>query len=327
MKKLFAILMIAALLLTLIACDKKVDGPGTADPGAETTTAPAEDNTLSHSFDQFGKGKITIVGTELDEGEDGETFLRIYYDYTNTADTAAGHDGDAMNFTLTQNGEELEDLSFWYPDDEGCIADDLYYDLCVQPGVTVRRTALYYCDPEGGVIDVSCYLMVGSWAYNTDDIQWFKFQVDPADLMGAPEAYEVQTIGKTGYTDGLPASGTADAAVPYSISLDGYELTTCDDQPAIRVKMTFTNLSEEAWPPSVTLDIEAYQDGISLAWGDTWYMDDVTAEDEAFAEDVEPGATVQCNAIFMLRGDSPVDVVVEKPAVEMRVGVTHDVSK
>lgn len=326
MKKLLAILLVAAMLLTFAACDKKVDGPGTAGGnGSAETTAPAEDNTLSHSFDQFGKGKITIVGTELDTDEDEETFLRIYYDYTNTADTAAGHYGDTMNFTLTQNGEELEDVSFWYPDDEGCIADDLYNDLSVQPGVTVRRTALYYCDPEGGIIDVSCYLMVGSWAYNSDDVQKFTFQVDPADLMGAPAPYEVQTLGKTGYTDGLPTSGEVDAAVPYTISVDGFEVTTCDDLPAIRVKLTYTNLDDEAWPPSVPVDIEAYQDGISLAWGDSWYLEETTAEDEAFGEDVEPGATVQCNAIFMLRGDSPVDVVVEAPNVEMRIGATYDI--
>ena len=56
------------------------------------------------------------------------------------------------------------------------------------------------------------------------------------------------------------------------------------------------------------------------------FFEETTPEDEAFGEDVEPGATVQCNAIFMLRGESPVDVVVEAPNVEMRVGVTYDIA-
>lgn len=73
------------------------------------------------------------------------------------------------------------------------------------------------------------------------------------------------------------------------------------------------------------LCIEAYQDGISLEWGDTWYLEDVTEEDEAFEEDLEPQETVKCNAIFILRGTSVVDVVVED--VDLRIGITCDVSK
>ena len=323
MKKWIALLLALVMLLSLAACgDKEKDND--KDSEKETTLSP-EEAALTHEFDQFGKGRIKIVGTELDTDEDDEAFLRIFYDYTNTSDSAAGQDGDALNFTLTQNGEELEDLVFWYPDDEGCIADDLYTDLCVQPGVTVRRTALYYCDPEGGVIDVSCYLMVGSWFYNPEDVQAFTFQVDPTDLMGAPKPFEIKTIAETGYTKGLSNSGTTTAATPYTVSLDGYELTTCDDQPALRVKLTYTNLADDAWPPCVPLAIEAYQDGISLEWGDTWYVEDLTEEDEAFEEDLEPQETVKCSAIFILRGTSVVDVVVED--VDLRIGITCDVSK
>lgn len=323
MKKWIALLLALVMLLSLAACgDKEKDND--KDSEKETTLSP-EEAALTHEFDQFGKGRIKIVGTELDTDEDDETFLRIFYDYTNTSDSAAGQDGDALNFTLTQNGEELEDLVFWSPDDEGCIADDLYTDLCVQPGVTVRRTALYYCDPEGGVIDVSCYLMVGSWAYNPEDVQAFTFRVDPTDLMGAPKPFEIKTIAETGYTKGLSTSGTTTAATPYTVSLDGYELTTCDDQPALRVKLTYTNLADKAWPPCVPLGIEAYQDGISLEWGDTWYVEDLTEEDEAFEEDLEPQETVKCSAIFILRGTSVVDVVVED--VDLRIGITCDVSK
>lgn len=324
MKKLFALFLIAALLLTLVACGSKENNPDKSSE--QETTLSAEEAALTHEFDQFGKGRIKIVGTELDTDEDGETFLRIYYDYTNTADTAASQDGDAMHFTLTQNGEELEDVSFWYPDDEGCIADDLYNDLCVQPGVTIRRTALYYCDPEGGVIDVSCYLMVGSWAYNPDDVQTFTFQVDPADLMGAPAPYEIKPIADPAYAKDLPASGTSTSASnPFTISLDGYELTTYDNQPALRVKMTYTHQHDWEMSPYTALTLNAFQDGIALEQADTWYLEDVTAEDEAFEADVAKGETVKCNAIFILRGENPVEVVVEQPLDDTRVGLVCNV--
>ena len=137
-------------------------------------------------------------------------------------------------------------------------------------------------------------------------------------LFATDETYEVKEVGiftpKMQATDELH---TGDV---------GYIIANMKSAADVKIGDTYTNLADKAWPPSVPLDIEAYQDGISLAWGDSWYLEETTPEDEAFGEDVEPGATVQCNAIFMLRGDSPVDVVVEAPNVEMRVGVTYDIA-
>ena len=59
--------------------------------------------------------------------------------------------------------------------------------------------------------------------------------------------------------------------------------------------------------------------------GTTWDLEEVTAEDEAFEEDVAKGETVKCNAIFILRGENPVEVVVEQPLDDTRVGLTCNV--
>ena len=81
---------------------------------------------------------------------------------------------------------------------------------------------------------------------------------------------------------------------------------------AIRVGLVYKNLDDQAWPVGVSLDITAYQDGLSLPFGSTWYIEEPTAEDEAYGEDVEPGETVKCNALFVLRNDSPVEIVIEE---------------
>jgi len=332
MKKAIAILLALMLVVSLTACGGNGDptkDPGTSGSAEPTqnqepvqTTAPPED-LLGYAFTEYGEGKVTIVGTELGEDDFGDPFLRIYYDYTNTAQTAAGQSPYyALNWAATQDGEELYDLTFSYADDTGAVADDLRYDMTVQPGVTIRQTALFYCDPEAGLIDVSCCLMIGSWMYNDEDLVRFEFQVDPADLMGAPkDTYEIRKITAPGYTAGMPASGSSDSAVPFTISLNGYELTTYDDLPALRVLMTYTNDSEDSWPACVAVPILAYQDGVSLMLADAWYLDDATEADEAFEQYVEPGETIDCNAIFLLRGDSAVEVVVEQPLDALRAGM------
>ena len=169
--------------------------------------------------------------------------------------------------------------------------------------------------------------MMGSWAYNEEDVEWFNFQMDPKNLMPAPEEhYVIQLIANPTYAKDLPTSGTSTSlSNPFTISLDGYELTTYDGQPALRVKMTYTHQHDWEMSPYTALTINAFQDGIALEQGSTWYLDDVTPEDEAFEEDVAQGETVTCNAIFILRGESPVEVVVEQPLDDTRVGLTCNV--
>lgn len=343
MKKLIATILAVLMLLSLAACggakeDPKdtpsanapTDAPAdTPDAPADTPDAPADAPTEpeadlpNFTFTKFGNAKITVLGAELKEDAYGDPFLRVYYEYLNMDETAAGHAPYlALELEITQGEEELYSYEFT-ADDEEHVPEDLFYNCAVQPGIPVRNTINVYCDPEGGPVDFACHVMVGSWAYNEEDVEWLEFQIDPKNPMPAPEEpFEIQPIANPTYAKDLPTSGTSTSmSNPFTISLDGYELTTYDGQPALRVKMTYTHQHEWEMSPYTALTINAFQDGIALVQGDTWYLDEVTPEDEAFETDVATGETVTCNAIFILRGDSPVEVVVEQPLDDTRVGL------
>lgn len=319
MKKFLALILAAVMLLSMAACG-----------GGDT---PDDADTISHEFTQFGKGRITITGTEQFQNEDGENLLRIYYDYTNTSSDAIGQcPGTALNFVnITQDGNELESGYRLSSNDPASIPEDHGDDLTVQPGHTVRQTEIIEFNPDGGTISVSVYLMIGSWVYNKDDLKYFTFEIDPKNLMGAPsKALEYTKITDPKYTKGMPASGTfGDIAVPFEAAITGqYEVVAYDDEEgmkAIRVGLTYKNMADDEWPPCVVLPINAFQDGVSLSLGDTWYIDEVTAEDEAFGEYVAPGKTVSCNALFILRSDSPVEVVIETSAQDLHLGMVFKV--
>ena len=305
MKRFIALLMAALMLLSLTACGG--DKPEPTDP-------VVEDNAPSFTFTKFGKAKVTLRGAEFAKDDDDEDFLRVYIDYVNMDATAAGHSpASALEIEATQNGEELDTDEF-YADDECHILEDLLFQYQVQPGIPMRTVINIYCSPADGPVDVALHAMIGSWGYNADDVEWFKFQIDPQNLPEKAEAFQIQPIAEPKYAKDLPSSGTStNGSNPFTISLNGYELVTYDDQPALRVKMTYTHQHEWDMSPYSALTINAYQDGIALEQVDTWYLDEVTPEDEAYEVKISKGDTVNCNAIFLLRGENPAEVVVEQP--------------
>lgn len=344
MKKIFALLLAFVLLFSMTACGDKKETPDAADASAEDVAAEdiSEDSTAadadqqtepdielpSFSFTQYGNAKITVVGAEFTQDDWGEDVLRIYYDYTNTGDSAIDqYPGVALDFkSITQDGQECNQVYFGI-NDECAIPEDLQYDCPVQPGLTSRQTMLIECDPDGGIVEVSCYIMIGNWMYEEDSVECLTFQIDPKNLMGAPEPLVMPAVTNPTYTAGLPTSGTSDYPVKCEMSIDGWELTKGDEgEDVLRVNLTVTNNDEEAqMPMSITNGVEAYQDGLGLLWFCSWDLAESTAEDDAYEEDLYPGDTVQCNALFLLRNDHPVEVVIEGRESELRLGTICDV--
>lgn len=330
MKKLIAVLLALALVLALAACGDKNEKPEPTDDtvASEPQQTEPAGQLPSFSFTQYGNAKITIVGAEFIKNDWDDDVLRIYYDYTNTGDSACGqYPGLALDFkSITQDGQECDNIWFGILD-ECAIPEDLLYDCPVQPGCTSRQTMLIKCNPNGGVVEVSCYIMIGNWMYDPDTIELLTFQIDPKNLMGVPEPLEMAAIMNPTYAVGLPTSGTNDDPDNSEISIDGWELTTGDKgENVLRVKLTVTNNGEEAkMPVNITNGVEAYQDGLGLLWFSEWDLEEPTAEDAAYNEDLDPGETVQCNALFLLRNDHPVEIVVEELYSDLRLGMVGDV--
>ena len=325
MKKTLAILLALVMVLTLAAC-----GGGGKKPAETTAPQQTEPGVQlpNFTFTQFGDAKITIVGAEFAKNDEEEDILRIYYEYTNTStgDKARGHyPNTAVDFiSVTQDGSDCEEYTFT-PWDETCIPEDTNDNLYVQPGRTMRNTMCFRCDPNGGPVKVSCYVMVGSWMYDADSIEAFEFEVDPANLMGAPAPFALPAIAEPTYTDGMESAGVYGNS-EHEISINGLELTKdYDGADVVRVKLTVTNNGDESMSPALICDLELYQDGIGLHYPTTWDMAEPTAEDEAYETELEPGETVECNALYYLRNQNPVEVVIESPNADTRLGARFDV--
>lgn len=324
MKKIIAILLAAMMLLTLAACGKKPDEPKTDAPAK---TQEADPNVPSFDFTQFGKGSVAITGAELIQSEDDEQLLRVYYDYTNTDQVGVTPDSSFRFDEVLQGEEELDDTSI-DEDDPAAIPEDDLESLTIQPGITARLTKLFEIDPEGGTISFKTFLMVGSWMYNKDQVNYFAFQLDPKNLPGKPKKdLEYGKITDPKYTADAKESGSyADLATPFEVTLTGdFEVIPYEDDEregtvkAIRIGLIYKNLHSEEWPAGVALPLYAYQDGLSLETASDWYFE-ANEEDDAFNENVPSGEEIQCNAVYILRGDSPVELVVESPASDLRVG-------
>lgn len=331
MKKLFAILLALAMVLSLAACGGG-GGEETTAPKDETTAPPAVTDPvpegMSYTFTQYGNAKITILGAEFTKTDYDEDVLRIYYDYTNTSDTACRQcPSYALMFeSVTQDGNDLGGPTYFSASSANAVPEDLQYDCLVQPGLTSRQTMLFKCDPNGGVVDISCYIMIGSWVYDPAATECFTFQIDPKDLPEVPEPLEMAPILEPTYAAGLPTSGVNDGSDDSEISIDGWELTKGEDgEDVLRVMLTVTNNGEDAMMPmNITGGVEAYQDGLGLMWFSTWHLE-ATEADEAYEEDLEPGETVKCNALFQLRNNHPVEIVIEDLNVQMRLGTICDI--
>ena len=299
--------------------------PAAAEPTAEET----EDAALTHTFTQYGNARIKIVGAEAASTDSGEDLLRIYYDYTNTDDTANGHaPGYVLNFlSITQDGEECKTYDF-RNDDEDALPEDLNRTLYVQPGCTNRGTFNICWNPNGGVVKVSCFVMVGSWMYSENDVEPFEFEIDPNNLMGAPEPFELPAITTPTYTSNMSASGELDFPGDSEASINGIELTKDrDGRDLIRVNLTVTNKGEEERTAAMLIDVILFQDGVSLHYA--IYFDvndgDVRADNEVYnSNEVAPGDTVECCALFYPRTKSPVEAVIENPNSDLCLGACFD---
>lgn len=339
MKQLIALLLTFAMIFTLAACGggetkeqpEETKSAEQTQAATEQTEAAPESELLEHEFTHdLGQSKITIVGAEAVVNEDEEDILRVYYDYTNTTSSAAfqAPNHTVQVLSVMQDGIELES-GYIDSDDEEFKPEDREDDLTPLPGCTVRKTLLYLFDPQGGPVTYKLSLIVGSWVYEEDKLETFTFEMDPANLMGAPaEPLVYPTMSDPTYTKDYPSEAVCtDCYNAHSAAIqDYYDVFEADGETCLRVYIDYSYTDTQAWPPGITMDIMAYQDGVSLEQFSTFYLDEVLETDEAFDEDLEPGENVLCSVIYTLRTDSPVVIAIEKPTCDTRIGSVFEVA-
>ncbi|MBR6684592.1 MAG: DUF5067 domain-containing protein [Firmicutes bacterium] len=330
MKKLLTIVLAAAMLLSLVACggDKEEESSKETVAAEQDGEKNEESNELSYDFSEFGKGRITIVGSEFVEDEEGAEYLRVYYDYTNTSENTQNQSPDvAVSIhKITQNGKELD--TTWFSDmDEIHVPEDLNGSLSAMPGHSVRNTMIIPCSAADGVVEISCYVMIGNWMYTEDKLELFTFQVDPENLMGAPaKALEYTPITDPSYTEGWATSGSTESPIPFEVSINDWELANgYEGGKVLRVNLTVKNLDAEAWTPGLLASAEAFQDGVSLPEATSWDLEESTEEDDAISEYVEQGDSIDFNALFLLRNENPVEIVIEQ-GDDLKVGMICDIA-
>lgn len=329
MKKIVALLLALVMVLSMAACGKKESGtdkpetsnaPAAATPAAtpaaaDPTVEVVEDDEFTHTFTQYGNARIKIVGAEATENALGEDVLCIYYDYTNTGDRA---DGRCPNATLrflsiTQDGEECKNYLLG--------GSELY----IQPGCTNRNTFTVRWNPDGGVVKVSCYIMIGDWIYKIDDIEPFEFEIDPNNLMGVPAPFELPAITEPTYTSNMSASGEWDLLVNSEVSINGIELIRDrDGRDVVRVNLTVTNKGEEETGFGFMSDMVLYQDGVALEHVSSVVLKDEDVIDSDGRYKVSPGETAEYSTLFYPRTKSPVEVVIEDGHSDKRLGACFD---
>ena len=262
------------------------EGIETDDDSSKKDDAPKAIATIN-----WDKAKANFVGAELYD-YDGDSVLRLYYDYTNLSDVPDSV-FNVLRMELTQNGEELEYTETQAEEVEHLYGNDI---LSIHPNVTIRAFAEYYLEDESAV-SVKIY----DYYEEEDPVE---FELDLAKLPGKPDKeFEIKKIADPSRTDGKESSGTYEGDL--EISIDEPEFFEQDGEKAVRVNFTFTNNSEEADNMQFLAYLAVYQDGIQLK---EINPEDKKESDVNYYTDTEVGATVNTSICFALRTDSPIEV-------------------
>lgn len=135
------------------------------------------------------------------------------------------------------------------------------------------------------------------------------------EYKGGVISFEVTIQGDTAKVemtkaaDELAAQVIADNAPALEVSIgEGMVVSDYEGNPALAVKFTWTNNSDEATSFMVAAMAKAYQDGVQL---DTAiYMGDDIDTDTM--KDIKPGITQDVWQVFELTSESPVEIEVEE---------------
>ena len=260
---------------------------GLSGPNGETVI-PLGEPSRGPVYGTIGDFDVAILGAECVEGEDG--MLRFWYEFTNRSDQMTGAYLELF-LDAFQDGEALD---IGYPD-EG-IPEDNYSYLNVAPGCTIRCTALYGFDPDGGTVALRISEL------SDESVVYF---ADPQNLSGAPaDAFAFRVDGSI--PDFLKGAPKSDSSVEI---LDARVMNDRDGGETVRVRYRFTNNTDEETSFFMAYDVVAMQDGYEL---ETAVPAEDVETDENFFAGVAPSETIDCAEVYHIRSHSPISVILKE---------------
>lgn len=245
---------------------------------------------------------VTVNGAEQFTDLDGESALRIYFEFTNeNRDASSISSAAALRVQASQDGK---DLAIAYSIDNEAVNAA---GLSVRPGVMIQCGASFKYKPGGGVVDVSIFGRREDKAGGLVSATYL-----PESLPGAPPAFIASPVDAPDWTEGLSHQG--EISYHFVSIYDAVSIRDIHGNPAIRINYTFTNGSAEEISMNEALSSMAYQDGIQLSPS---YTEPELEQDAAYYENVAPGDTVLTSRVFRQRNiRSPVEASVEPKSSE-----------
>lgn len=260
------------------------------------------------SFDtegQIGDYYVRFLGAEAVEDDDGESAVRIWYEFTNLSDEVIAP-WLAVYMSAQQNEEDL-DYAYLYDD----VPEASNSSFAVAPKYTARCAQVYRYDPDGGTVTASISKFMGNSV---------KCEFDPNALPGAPEydgpAWEADP--------GMPAYMAGVAETGEGVEILGYDTTTdYDGEDVIVVHFRFTNTGESDDSFFSAFTNYAVQDGFGLA---TSMCDDYSDEQDNATTDIAPGESIDCAVVYLPRTGDPFAVVLKNFSTEEYFGQVFELS-
>lgn len=240
---------------------------------------------------------VTVNGAEPFTDLDGDSALRIYFEFTNDNwESSSVSATRALRIQASQDGKELG-LTYSIENEAVDAAG-----LSVRPGVTIQCGASFKYKPGGGIVDVSVFGRQEDKAGGVVTATYL-----PESLPGAPLPFSAARVDAPDWMEGVSHEGNVDS---YFVSIyNAVPIRDIHGNPAIRIYYAFSNSFTQEISMYSALRSMAYQDGIELIPSHT---EPEPEQDAAYYENVLQGDTVLTSRVFRLRNtQSPVEAAVE----------------
>ena len=239
----------------------------------------------------LGSWTVALAGAGCIDYSDGKSALIVFYDFTNNSEQSISP-FLALGVSAYQAGKQLDTASTFesYPYQNNS-------SLRVRPGTTIRCSALYDYDVDGGDVEVQIFDWIGVSSivvYDTYDVN---------ALPGETGTFEPASVTNPTWTAGLANQAAIDGCT-LTVDSNYVSVIGLNGENCIRLSIRFENSSIETKNFVNDFFVSAYQDGVELL---TSTAAESVAEDSNAWSNIQPGGIVTISLVYQLRSSDPVE--------------------